>query len=167
MTPPLRIGIIGSAEATPAGRQIAHSIGRALALSGAVVVCGGGSGVMEAASAGASEAGGMVIGFLPGTDPRARAAGVTIPVATGLGEMRNGLVVRASEALIAVEGEWGTLNEAALCMKIGRPLIGIRDGLGDRFPIERFVEPAAAAARALELASASRHSGGDAKHMND
>lgn len=166
MNPPLRIGVIGSAEATPAGRQAAHAVGRALGLAGAVVVCGGGSGVMEAAATGASEVGGLVLGFLPGTDPHASAGGVTIPVATGLGEVRNALVVRASEALVAVEGEWGTLNEAALCMKIGRPLVGIRDALGDTFPIERFVEPAAAAARALELASARRHSDGEARHTN-
>ena len=166
MTRPLRIGVIGSAEATPVGMEVAHSIGRELGLSGAIVICGGGRGVMEAASAGATEAGGTVIGFLPGTDPQASADGVTIPLATGLGEMRNALIVRASEALIAVEGEWGTLNEAALCMKIGRPLVGIRDGLGDQFPIERFTEPAAAAARALELAAACRRPGGEAEHMN-
>ncbi|MEJ2482655.1 MAG: hypothetical protein P8049_05950, partial [Gemmatimonadota bacterium] len=108
--------------------------------------------------------GGLVLGFLPGSDADAGADGVTIPIATGLGEMRNALVVRASEALIAIEGEWGTLNEAALCMKIGRPLVGVRDALGDRFPIERFEEPAAAVARAVELASARRYAGGQATH---
>ena len=91
------------------------------------------------------------------------APGVTLPVATGLGESRNALVVKASEAVIAVEGEWGTLNEAALCMKIGRPLVGVRDRLGESFPIERFEDPAAAVARALELASARRREG-DAPH---
>ena len=101
-----------------------------------------------------------MLGILPGTDPRSAADGVTIPIATGLGESRNALVVRAAEAVIAVEGEWGTLNEAALCMKIGRPLVGVSDSLGDRFPIERFAEPAAAVARALELASDLRRSGG-------
>jgi uncharacterized protein (TIGR00725 family) len=145
--------VIGSADASPEGCEIAHAVGRALALAEAVLVCGGGPGVMAAAAAGSAEQGGLVLGILPGTDPRSAADGVTIPIATGLGESRNALVVRAAEAVIAVEGEWGTLNEAALCMKIGRPLVGVSDSLGDRFPIERFAEPAAAVARALELAS--------------
>lgn len=164
MTPPLRIGVIGAADATPTGKDAAYAVGRALGLAGAVIVCGGGGGVMEAASEGASSEGGLVIGFLPGSDPRASSDGVAIPVATGLGEMRNALIVRASEALIVIEGGWGTLNEAALCMKIGRPLVGVLDSLGDRFPIERFEEPRAAVARALELASARRHSDGEADH---
>lgn len=161
---PIRIGVIGSADASPEGREIAYAVGRALALAEAVLVCGGGAGVMAAAAAGSAEQGGIVLGILPGTDPRSAADGVTIPIATGLGESRNALVVRASEALIAVEGEWGTLNEAALCMKIGRPLVGVSDSLGERFPIERFAEPAAAVARALELASALRRSGGRPVH---
>jgi uncharacterized protein (TIGR00725 family) len=150
---PIRIGVIGSADASPDGCEIAHAVGRALALAEAILVCGGGPGVMSAAAAGSAEQGGIVLGILPGTDPRSAADGVTIPIATGLGESRNALVVHASEAVIAVEGAWGTLNEAALCMKIGRPLVGVSDSLGDRFPIERFEEPAAAVARALELAS--------------
>jgi uncharacterized protein (TIGR00725 family) len=157
---PIRIGVIGSAEASSSARETARAIGRALALAEAVLICGGGSGVMAAAASGAAEQGGLVIGILPGSDAEAAAGGVTIPIATGLGETRNALVVRASEALIAIEGEWGTLNEAALCMKIGRPLVGIRDALGERFPIERFEEPAAAVARALELASARRRPDG-------
>lgn len=120
---------------------------------------------MASAAAGAAAEGGLVLGILPGDDPQAAAEGVTIPIATGLGESRNALVVKASEALIAIEGEWGTLNEAALCMKIGRPLVGVGDALGDRFPIERFQEPAAAVARALELASARRHPDGGTGHQ--
>ena len=161
---PLRIGVIGSATASDHGRETARAVGRALALAEAVLVCGGGSGIMAEAAAGAAAEGGLVLGILPGDDPQAAAMGVTIPIATGLGESRNALVVKASEALIAVEGEWGTLNEAALCMKIGRPLVGVRDALGDRFPIERFQEPVAAVARALELASAHRHPDGGAGH---
>jgi uncharacterized protein (TIGR00725 family) len=162
---PIRIGVIGSATASERGSETARSVGRALALAEAVLVCGGGTGVMAAAAAGAAAEGGLVLGILPGDDPQAAATGVTIPIATGLGESRNALVVKASEALIAIEGEWGTLNEAALCMKIGRPLVGVGDALGDRFPIERFQEPAAAVARALELASAHRHPDGGTGHQ--
>jgi len=161
---PLRIGVIGSAVASEAARETARSVGRAIAIAKAVLVCGGGSGVMASAAAGAAAEGGLVIGLLPGDDPQAASNGVTIPIPTGLGESRNALVVKASEALIAVEGEWGTLNEAALCMKIGRPLVGIRDALGDRFPIERFQDPAVAVARALELASVRRHPDGGTVH---
>jgi uncharacterized protein (TIGR00725 family) len=157
---PLRIGVIGSAGPSEEGAALARAIGRALALAEAVVVCGGGHGVMAAVAAGAAGEGGTVLGILPGDDPEEAAPGVTLPVATGLGDSRNALVVKASEAVIAVEGEWGTLNEAALCMKIGRPLVGVRDRLGESFRIERFEDPAAAVARALELASARRRSGG-------
>jgi len=108
---------------------------------------------MAAAAEGACLEGGAVLGLLPGDDPERAADGVSIPIATGLGEARNFLVVRASEAVIAVAGGWGTVNEAALCMKTGLPLVGVRDSLGERFEIERFDDPAAAVARALELAT--------------
>ncbi|MDT8436524.1 MAG: hypothetical protein RRA92_07180 [Gemmatimonadota bacterium] len=161
---PLRIGIIGSAAAGPEGRAAARDAGAALARAGAVVVCGGGPGVMAAAAEGAAAAGGIVLGVLPGDDPDGAAPGVTIPLATGLGESRNALVVKFSEAVIAVEGEWGTLNEAALCMKIRRPLVGLHDRLGDRFEIERFRDPAAAASRAVELAAAHRRAESGPRH---
>jgi uncharacterized protein (TIGR00725 family) len=108
---------------------------------------------MAAAAEGACREGGAVLGILPGDDAEVAADGVSIPLPSGMGEARNVLVVRASEAVIAVAGGWGTVNEAALCMKIGRPLVGVRDTLGSRFEIERFDDPAAAVARALELAT--------------
>ena len=74
-------------------------------------------------------------------------------------------MVRASEAVIAVAGGWGTVNEASLCMKIERPLVGVLDALGDRFEIERFDDPAAAVARALELATEWR-SGPRTRHAS-
>ena len=150
---PARIGVIGSAEANPEELAIAHAVGRALARAEALLVCGGGGGVMAAAAQGAALEGGQVLGILPGDDPDAAPAGGTIPLPTGLGEVRNALVVKASEALIVVAGGWGTVNEAALCMKIGRPLVGVHDTIGDRFEIERLDDPAAAVARALELAT--------------
>jgi uncharacterized protein (TIGR00725 family) len=149
---PLRIGVIGSADADPVSREIAFAVGRDLARAEALLVCGGGGGVMAAAAAGAASEGGEVLGILPGDDPEVAAAGVSIPMPTGLGEARNVLVVKASEAVIAVAGGWGTVNEASLCMKIGRPLIGLRDRLGDNFRIDRYDDAAEAVARALELA---------------
>ncbi len=112
--------------------------------------------MMAAAAAGSADEGGLVLGLLPGEDPSAAAPGVTVPIATGLGEARNVLVVRASEAVIAVAGGWGTRNEAALCLKLGIPLVGLLDSLGELFPIDRFIEPDAAVARALELATGRR-----------
>jgi len=153
---PLRIGVIGSARADPEIWATAHAVGRALARAEALLVCGGGGGVMAAAAEGACREGGQVLGILPGDDPGAASDGVSIPVATGMGEARNYLVVGAAEAVIAVAGGWGTVNEAAHCMKIERPLVGVRDALGESFEIERFDDPAAAVARALELATERR-----------
>lgn len=154
---PLRIGVIGSASAEERALAAAHAVGVGIARADAVLVCGGGGGVMAAAAAGASAEGGTVVGILPGDEAAAAAPGVSIPIPSGLGEARNVLVVKASEAVIVVAGGWGTVNEAALCMKIGRPLVGVLDALGPRFPIERFPDAASAVARALELAGAGRH----------
>ncbi len=137
-----------------------------MARAEALLVCGGGGGVMAAAAEGATAEGGTVIGLLPGDDADQAAPGVSIPLPTGFGEGRNTLVVKAAEAVIVVAGHWGTLNEAALCMKIGRPLVGVLDSLGPDFPIERFVDPAAAVARALELASERRRSRSGATHTS-
>ncbi len=157
---PLRIGVIGSAEVDGVVREAARAVGRDLARAEAIVVCGGLGGVMAAAAEGAAAEAGVVLGFLPGRETSSAAPGVSIPVPTGLGEVRNALVVRASEAVIAIAGGWGTLNEASLCMKLGIPLVGVMDALGEKFDIERFEDPAAAVARALELASERRRTAG-------
>lgn len=80
---------------------------------------------MEAACRGACNAGGMTVGILPGPDRAAANHWVRVAVATGIGELRNGLVVRASDAVIAVGGAYGTLSEVALALKTGVPVIGI------------------------------------------
>lgn len=156
MSRPVRIGLIGSSSLQPDLADVARHAGRAIAEAGAVLVCGGLGGAMAAAAEGAASVGGTVVGILPGDDADAAAPGVTLPLPTGLGEARNVLVVRASEAAIAVAGEWGTLSEAAFCLKLGVPLVGLRDRLPRSLPIERFEEPAAAVARALERAREAR-----------
>ena len=98
---------------------LAEEVGRRLAEAGAVVVTGGGTGVMEAASRGAAEAGGLVVGILPGDHRDEANPHVSIALATGLGEMRNALVVRAVDAVISVGGSWGTLSEVALACRTG------------------------------------------------
>jgi uncharacterized protein (TIGR00725 family) len=90
-----------------------------------VVVTGGLGGVMAAACRGAHDAGGTTLGILPGSDRAAANQWVTVAVATGLGELRNGLVVRAADAVIAVAGEYGTLSEIALALKAGKRVVGL------------------------------------------
>jgi uncharacterized protein (TIGR00725 family) len=121
----VRIGVVGSGEPDLETDRVAERIGAAIARAGVVLVCGGLGGVMAAACRGAVESGGVTIGLLPGDDPSAANPWVTIPIATGLGEVRNMLVVRAADALVAVGGEYGTLSEIAFALKIGRPVVGV------------------------------------------
>jgi len=103
----------------------AEAVGAELARRGAVVVTGGLGGVMEAACRGARSADGTTLGILPGDDRAAANAFVSIAVATGLGELRNGLVVRCADAVVAIAGGYGTLSEIALALKAGKPVVGI------------------------------------------
>jgi uncharacterized protein (TIGR00725 family) len=104
---------------------IAEDVGRLLAESGVAVVCGGLGGVMEAAARGAAEAGGEVIGILPGEDPEDANPYCTHVVATGTGHARNLAVVASADAVIAVAGEWGTLSEIAFARRLGRPVVTV------------------------------------------
>ena len=112
--PPFRIAVVGGAQASKVECDLAQELGRQLAGLGTLVVCGGGGGVMKAVAQGATEAGGLVIGILPGSDPKSANPWIGIPLATGMGEARNALVVQGAEAVISVGGEWGTLSEIAL-----------------------------------------------------
>jgi uncharacterized protein (TIGR00725 family) len=103
----------------------AEQVGRELGRRGAVLVCGGLGGVMEAACRGAKAAGGITVGLLPGEDRGAANAFVDIAIPTGLGEARNALVVRAADAVIAVGGGYGTLTELAFALKAGKLVAGI------------------------------------------
>jgi hypothetical protein len=113
---PPYVAVIGASDASAEQLQAAEQVGRCLAEAGAILVCGGRGGVMEAACRGASEAGGTTVGILPGSDRVAANRYVTIAIPTGLGELRNGLVVRAADAVIAVGGAYGTLSEIALAL---------------------------------------------------
>jgi uncharacterized protein (TIGR00725 family) len=119
------VGVIGPGDAGPSQRDAAEAVGRALAERGAVLVCGGLGGVMEAAARGASRAGGIVVGLLPGHDRREANPHLTVAITTGLGEMRNPLVVRAVDAVIAIGGAYGTLSELAFALRTGTPVVGI------------------------------------------
>lgn len=122
------IGIVGSGEPQPGGPPYlawAEEVGAEAARRGAMVVCGGLGGVMEAACRGAAGAGGVTVGLLPGADWRTANRFVDVPIATGLGELRNWIIVQASDALVAVGGEHGTLSEVALALRCGRPVVGL------------------------------------------
>jgi uncharacterized protein (TIGR00725 family) len=121
---------------------VAEEVGRLLAQAGAVVVTGGLGGVMEAASKGAREAGGTTLGLLPGADRREANAWLSVAVPTGMGEMRNALVVRSADGVVAVGGEWGTLSEIAFARKTGKPVVGL--GSWDLDGVDKFDTPAEA-----------------------
>ena len=105
--------------------QTAREVGQALAAAGAILITGGLGGVMEAASKGAKEKGGTVIGILPGFSHKDANPHLDIPIVTGLGDGRNMLIVQTAQAVIALPGEYGTLSEIALALKIGRPVVSL------------------------------------------
>jgi uncharacterized protein (TIGR00725 family) len=122
----VQISVIGGGQADDQALRDAESVGRGLAEAGAVLVCGGRGGIMEAASRGASEAGGTVVGILPTTDPADANPHVTHVIATGVGHARNLAVVGSGDAVIAVGGEWGTLSEIAFARRLERPVVALR-----------------------------------------
>ena len=121
----LRIAVIGGSRPGRAALDLAREVGRLLAARGAVIVCGGLGGVMDAAARGAKEAGGLAIGILPGAAPSDAGPHIDIPIATGLGYTRNSLVVMNADAVIAVDGEYGTLSEIAYGLIYGKKVVGL------------------------------------------
>jgi uncharacterized protein (TIGR00725 family) len=126
VTQPVQISVIGPSQGSPEILRDAEAVGRGIAEAGGVLVCGGLTGVMEAASKGASDAGGTVLAVLPTLSPADANPYVTHAVATGIGEARNLAVVASGEAAIALGGEWGTLSEIAYARKLGRPVVAIQ-----------------------------------------
>lgn len=150
------IAVVGSSAATPAEHQIGEEVGRLIAEAGAVLVCGGLGGLMEAAASGCAKAGGRSVGILPGADRGGANPYLTVAVATGMGEARNAIVVRSADAVIAVAGEFGTLSEIALALKMGKPVVGLRtwELAKEGRPVEAIVRadsPAEAVSTALRL----------------
>ena len=121
----MHIAVIGAARAGASDCAAAEHVGRGIAEGGAVLVCGGLGGVMEAACRGARDVGGTTVGILPGTDRREANDHVEVAIATGIGEARNAVVVGTVDAVVAVGGEFGTLSEIALALKAGTPVIGV------------------------------------------
>jgi hypothetical protein len=142
------VSVIGAGEASAEVLLQAEAVGRELAQAGAILVSGGRGGVMEAASRGASEAGGVTVGLLPDPDRAHANPFLTVSIPTGMGELRNGLVARAGDAVIAIGGEFGTLSEIGFALKLGRPVVGL-----GTWELARGGEPV----DAIEVASTPEH----------
>ena len=158
----LVLGVVGASSCSPEVESLAYSLGSEIAERGAALVCGGHGGVMQAACRGARAHGGLTIAILPGDDPSSANPFVDIPVATGMGEARNVILVRSSACLVAVGGEYGTLSEIAFALKLGIPVVGLESwhltlpGSGHEAPIHVARDPREAVDMAMELAAAAR-----------
>ena len=125
MDRPLYVAVVGSGEATGELYELAREVGRLVASRDGIVVCGGLSGVMEAAARGATEAGGVAIGILPDEYRDRVNPYLSYSVATGTGQARNLAVVCSGDVIVAVGGEYGTLSEIGLALKVGRPVVAL------------------------------------------
>jgi len=121
----LLVGVIGGHRCSRAVEQIAYDIGKGIAALGAVLVCGGLGGVMQAAARGAQGNGGLTVGILPGENKNDANPFIDVPIATGLGYTRNTLVTTAADIIIALKGEYGTLSEIAFALNAGKTVIGV------------------------------------------
>lgn len=119
------IGVIGGGTCSPEIEAAAEEVGKYIALSGSILVCGGLAGVMAAACRGAKKENGVTIGVLPGQDKSEANPYVDIPIVTGLSDARNVIIARTADALIAVDGEFGTLSEIAFALKFNKPVVGL------------------------------------------
>jgi hypothetical protein len=143
------VAVVGPGEASPDELHAAEEVGAGLAAAGAVVVTGGLGGVMEAACRGARSRRGRTVGILPGEDRDAANGWVEIAIATGVGELRNGLVVRAADAVVAIGDGYGTLSEVALALRLGRPVVGL--GTWDVHGVDHVSTPEEALGRIAAL----------------
>ena len=150
------IAVIGGSECSVQEIELAEEVGREIAKSGAILVCGGLGGVMEAACKGASAGGGVTVGILPGESRYAANPYVQIPIATGIGYARNVAVVKSAQAVIAIDGSYGTLTEIGHALQSSIPVIGLntwvlsRNGQTDTAIIPA-QNPADAVRKALNL----------------
>ena len=122
----MNIGIVGGHKCTKSIAAIAEELGYLIARQGWVLICGGGGGIMEAACRGVRKAGGLSIGILPSSHGHEANAYLDVKIPTGLGYARNILVVRASDVIVAVDGEYGTLSEIAFALCEGKRVLGIK-----------------------------------------
>ena len=122
----IQIGVIGAGQCSLEIERLAEEVGREIAKKKALIICGGLGVVMEASARGAKEEGGVTIGILPGFSFEDANPFLDIPIVTGLSHARNVVVVRSSQAIIAVEGGYGTLSEIGIALKLRKPVVGLR-----------------------------------------
>ena len=150
------IAVIGGHQCSPEELKLAEEVGRELARRGITLICGGLDGVMEAACRGAISEGGVTVGILPGDDRCSANPYVSIPVVTGLGYARNVIVVKSAQAVIAIDGGYGTLSEIAHALQNCVPVIGLNTwSISIRGRVDDSVIPAADAREAVEKAVAA------------
>ncbi len=140
------VAVIGAGQCSQEQYDIAHEVGRLIAKSGAMLVSGGLTGVMEAASHGAKDAGGVTIGILPGSRKEDANPYIDIPIVTAASHMRNIIIANTADVIIAIFGSYGTLSEVAIALKLGKKVIGI-----DTWDIKGVIR-AASPKEAVELA---------------
>ena len=148
-----RIGVMGPALCLPDIYSLAREVGFLIGKKGAILICGGKSGVMEASARGAKEAGGITIGILPGASADEANPYIDIPIVTDLGNARNAINVLTSQVIIAIHGSYGTLSEIALALKCHTPVVGI--GTWDLTPPSREELPITYARNAEEAVTAA------------
>ncbi len=147
-----QISVTGSADAPPESIRAARRVGRALGQNDAVLVCGGGGGVMEAACRGIQETGGTSIGVLKGRDLSAGNPHLDLRLPSGVGHARNLTVALSGQAMIAVDGRLGTLTELAFALKFDRPVFGVGSWDHPSLPFDHDLSPDEAVRRALAAA---------------
>ena len=119
------IGVIGGSACSEEIYDLAFEVGKLLAKRNFTLICGGFGGVMEAASKGAKSANGLTIGIIPSNDPEDANPYIDVPIVTGMGIGRNIIIVRSSDALIAIDGKYGTLSEIAYACQLEKKIIGL------------------------------------------
>ena len=150
------IAVVGGGQCSAEEEKLAEAVGRGLARRGVILICGGLGGVMEAACKGAKSERGTTIGILPGEDRSAANPYVDIPIVTGIGYARNLIVVKSAQAVIAIDGSYGTLSEIAYALQSGIPVIGLNTwSLSLNGELDHSIIQAQHAAEAVEKAIAA------------
>ena len=157
----LKIGVCGPHVCSKEERELGRAVGAEIARRGGILVCGGLGGLMEAAAEGAKGEGGLTVGILPGDEAADANPFIDVALPTGLGAVRNALLVRACDTVIAIHGGYGTLSEIAFALRLGVPVVGLntwsvaRDGKTDP-GIYTADDPDSAVAAAFRLAGKPR-----------
>jgi len=144
------VGVIGAGQCDSVIYQLALEVGEEIAKRGGILVCGGLGGVMEAAAKGASNAGGLTVGILPGPSRNSANPYIRVPVATDMGQARNVIIAHTADGLVAVSGGAGTLSEIGHSLKIGKPVVGLRT-IANLEGVQYVETPSEAVARIFKL----------------